>query len=202
MAQRGLKVYIESSILTDWIFLERVEMPGLRVLSKETRDGYALIERILKHDSGMFEFSTSTWAISESMQNYLRSHAMFKMLFDNLSFRYYEAVRGYSRYKLARKRFTQLKTELMGTLNAAEEKKRLSIVSSTGRLERKIHKYLYMGFDAEDAQHLILAIDLLHAEYLVTKDRDFTDQKETLEKEQITVILPSEMLQHLRTQQP
>ncbi len=34
-----------------------------------------------------------------------------------------------------------------------------------------------MGFDAADAEHLILAIDLLHAEYFITKDRNFTDRK-------------------------
>lgn len=167
-------------------------------MSRETRAGHSLIERILRHKYVVIEFATSTWAIAESMQNYLRSNALFNMLFDNLSFRYYEVVLDYPRYKVAKKSFTRLKAELIDTLYAAEKKKRLSIVASRKEMAQNIHKYLYMGFDAVDAEHLVLAIDLLHAERFVTRDRDFIDRKDELEKKKITITLPSEMLKELR----
>jgi predicted nucleic acid-binding protein len=119
------------------------------------------------------------------------------MLFDNLGFRYYEAVRDYPRYKLATKSFSKFREEVTEALQTAEKKQRLSVVASTRKLDEGIYKYLYMGFDAEDAEHLVLAIDLLHAKYLITKDHDFTSRKDDLKRKNLTVILPSEMLKEL-----
>jgi predicted nuclease of predicted toxin-antitoxin system len=59
--------------------------------------------------------------------------------------------------------------------------------------------YIYMGFDALDAEHLVLAIDELGADTLVTKDRDFHERKKELKKRfKIEMLQPSLTISSLR----
>lgn len=144
-------------------------------------------------------FFTSNWTISESVQNYLRSYAMFNMIFDNLSFRYYESVRQYSRYKLPKSAFRQLKRDLTETFQKAQDKKRLTVVSHGSSALN--HDYLYMGFDARDAEHLSIAIDQLSADIIISKDRDFRDHRSDLKKLGLEVFYPSELKRQLTKRQ-
>jgi predicted nucleic acid-binding protein len=151
--------------------------------------------RNIFHGKYADSFFTSNWAISESLQNYLRSYAMFNMIFDNLSFRYYESVRQYSRYRLPKSAFRQLKRDLKEMFQKAQDKKRLTVVSHGS--STPIHDYLYMGFDARDAEHVSIAIDQLSADVIVSKDRDFRDRRSDLKKLGLEVLYPSELMQRL-----
>jgi len=192
LAKVRLKVYIESSILTDWLFLDTVKFGRARkAVGQEAKFGYSLFNDILRGKYRNSAFVTSSWAVSESLQNYLRSYAMFNMLFDNLSLRYFEAVRDYPRYKMPRRAFSETKQLFLERLRQAEKRNRLAIVNTHTKAEAS-HKYLYMGFDAVDAEHLAIAIDLIHANVLVTKDRDFHDRKTELRKFGIDTQHPSD----------
>jgi hypothetical protein len=194
-----LKVYIESSVLTDWLFLETVEFRGVRgAVGLEAKRGHSLFNSVLRGKYKAVDFATSSWAVSESIQNYLRSFAMFNMLLDNLSLRYFEAVRDYRRYKMPERDFSMAKQWFLAQLEQARERKRLTLVSRRKKPEA-IHKYLYMGFDAVDAQHLVEAIDEFRADILVTKDRDFHDRKKEIKKKHhIDILHPSETILRLK----
>ncbi len=167
------------------------------MLGQETIAAYVLVRNILR---GKYTdaFFTSAWAISESVQNYFRSYAMFNMLFDNLSFRYYESVREYQRYKLPKTSFRRLKRELTIAFQKAQDKRRLFIVSSGG-ISTSFYDYLYMGFDARDAEHMTVAVDQLNVNAIVSKDRDFRNRRSELKKMGIAVFYPSEAMSHLTT---
>ena len=55
-----------------------------------------------------------------------------------------------------------------------------------------------MGFDAVDAEHLVMAIDEIHAQILVTKDRDFHDRQGELKRYNIEALYPSEKITALK----
>jgi hypothetical protein len=186
-----MKVYLESSVLTDWLFLRRVTLGSVRrALGVETRASYKLMKGIL---AGKYsdEFYTSYWAIMESLQNYLRSFAMFNMLFDNLSLKYYEVVREYPRYKLTDRAFWQVASDVYQTLDDAQKRKRITVRPEDYFY---ISKFLNMGFDAVDAKHLIVANEELECDIFVTKDRDFHDRRKDLKKLGLSVEYPGETM--------
>ena len=185
-------------MLTDWIFLVRVRLPSLkRALRPEAIASYDLMRNVLR---GIYsdEIFTSSWAISESIHNYLRSFAMFNMLFDDLSFHYYDAVRDYRRFKMWKRGFRLVKSDLTSTFLTAEKRKRLFVVSRQPNHSLSVADYLYLGFDATDAEHILIALDELRADAIVTKDRDFHDRKKELKTLGIEPLYPSEAMRRLR----
>lgn len=50
------------------------------------------------------------------------------------------------------------------------------ITDSTSQLEA-VNEYIYLGFDALDAEHLAIATHQLKADVFVTKDRDFHERE-------------------------
>jgi predicted nucleic acid-binding protein len=94
--------------------------------------------------------------------------------------------------------FSLTKRWFLDQLKQAEKRQRLTTLTRRRRLQA-IHKYLYMGFDAADAQHLVDAIDELQSDILVTKDRDFHDRRNELKKNHhIDILHPSETIIKLK----
>jgi hypothetical protein len=93
--------------------------------------------------------------------------------------------------------FREAEAQILRQLKQAEKRGRLQLLQAQFRPEI-LHKYVWMGLDATNAKHLALAIDQVEASIFVTKDRDFHDREQELEKFHIDIQYPSETFSSLK----
>jgi len=129
------------------------------------------------------------------MQNYLRSRAMFNMLLENLSLRYYETIKYRPEFRISKRAFREARGELLKPIERAKQRERLRVLPLSFDF-RQTFQYQRLGFDAYDSLHLIFAINQEKADSLVTRDKDFLDQKKLL-ADMIKVFHPDDMLKKL-----
>ncbi|MGA2790064.1 MAG: hypothetical protein ABSF00_04760 [Candidatus Bathyarchaeia archaeon] len=190
-----MKAYLESSVVTDWLFLKTVEIPVRKRLGVDVKACLPLVDGIFQGRFKPHQFVFSWWTVLEAIHNYARSRAEFRMLLEELSLRYSERVRTHPHYWLSLRELHEVRTEITEAIIRGRKLGRLTFSSLPDW--NKALPYVRMGFDAYDSLHLAIAIHGNQCTHFVTKDRDFTDSAKIL-KPFILIVRPQAFLNELR----
>lgn len=189
-----MRVYLESTILTDWLFARTMKPASRKKLKRQVHQSHRLVVRVLNGSFRNDTFVTSIWAIFESVGNIKRSRIQFNMLTQNVNLGYYDAFKDKRGFKLEPYQIKGVQ-KLIRILELGDESRRLEW-SKRGIDYQLVIRFIMLGLDPPDAMHMTAAVGE-KCDIFVTRDRDFEDRKTVLNR-WLEVVNPETALQRLQ----
>ena len=100
MALVKYRAYIETTVITDWMFLETVPRKNRKNLSQQVLASHELMTYILQGGRDIIDASTSSWAIFEALGAIKRANIQAWMLYDGIPTSYYYERGTLHKYRL------------------------------------------------------------------------------------------------------
>lgn len=166
------KVYIDTSILANWMLLYRKGKRTQRKAENRAKECMRLLDEIRQHKY-QCEFITSTYAFAEIGQSARDARIAIKMIRDGISLHWFNRLKKY--YPLKRKEQTSIMQSIESFYSFLEN---LGINIVEPVIDQTDINMISLRYSLEvsDATHIVIG-KLSKSNYLLTVDHDFTESK-------------------------
>jgi len=188
----GNAVYLDTSVLANWLLLYRKNKKTRRLAEKRARECMSLLERIRKNRYSC-RFLISPYAMSELSQSARDNLIALKIMRDGLSLVWFNRLK--KRYRLKNKEQADIRDSI-GTFFRFLLRNKFVFFDANIDSDQVHRLSLKYGLETHDAIHLSIARQ--NATYLVTIDPDFLEAEPKIKEIEVARPAALETLTHLR----
>jgi len=188
------RIYIESTIIGDWLLVETFPKNRLNKLTPEVHASHKLFEFLLQRKNDEILPFTSYWAIFEAVGVIKRSNIETWLVLDGLSSRYYQELKNDPKYRLQPFQIKKINA-LVNKLVSEGKSSKIRLLPEQSDIKNGVSLMLERNLEAPDSLHLGIALTC-GCNFFVTKDHHYDGCVEPF-KDQITILKPTKMIEIL-----
>lgn len=191
------RVYVETTIIADWLLVETVSKRRRNVLSSEVMASHELISFLLRRKDDIILPFTSYWSIFESVGVIKRTNIEVWLVHDGIPTSFYYELRDDKEYRLEDFQIKKIKS-LIRSLTIDEKKnKPLKLLPEQSDIDFGLSLILNENLEAPDSFHLGIALSY-GCDFFVTKDKHYRRCAKFLSENKIKIMRPQRFIKALK----
>ena len=197
MALVKWRVYVESTVLSDWLLVETTPVKRRDKLSDDVLDSHDFVGMLLKKPPSNLHVYTSYWSLFESVGAVKRANIEVWMVLDGVLTAFYHEVKDLKKYQLRKSQLDKTRRLIHHLVEGMKEQKALELVSEASDIDAVVSLIHERNLEAPDSFHVGIALS--HGcDIFLTRDAHYDKVKTFFDREKIEVMTPTELLNRLR----
>jgi predicted nucleic acid-binding protein len=189
------RVYVETTIIADWLLVETFPKKRLNKLTPEVRASHELIEFLLQRKNDEILPYTSYWAIFESVGVIKRTNIEVWLALDGIPSVFYHELKNDPKYALQPHQIKKINKLVHKLVSEEKNSNPIKLLPEQSDIKMGVSLILERNLEAPDSFHLGVASSL-GCNLFVTKDHHY----QTCEKSfrgNIRILKASELIEML-----
>jgi hypothetical protein len=191
------RVYIESTVLADWLHFESAHKSHRALLSRQVKDSYRLVNYLLEGKSKIAQPFTSYWAIYEALGAFKRTNIELWLVADGIPTSFYNDLKESAKYKLKPSQLPEIKKLIHVLTSGDKSRKGLRPLAEEADIDNGISLILEGNLEAPDSFHVGIALSY-GCDMLVTRDHHYFRKGVKASQRGIEILRPSALVWRLQ----
>jgi len=166
------RIYIETTIIADWLLVETSPKRRRNTLSPEVRSSHELVSFLLhRKDDTILPF-TSYWAVFESVDVIKRTNIEVWLVYDGIPTSFYYDLRNDKKYRLRDFQIRKIQSLIHRLTTDEKKNKPLKLLPEQSDIDTGLFLILNENLEAPDSFHIGIALSY-GCDFFVTKDSHY-----------------------------
>jgi hypothetical protein len=191
------RLYIETTIISDWLLVETTPKKQRNTLSIEVRSSHSLISFLLQRNNDEVLPYTSYWAIFESVGVIKRTNIEVWLVHDGIPTKFYHELKDDEKYKLRDNQIEKIKDLIGKLVTERRRNKPLKMLAEQSDINTALFLILDKDLEAPDSFHVGIALSY-GCDFFVTKDHHYQKCQEYFKDKHMQIVKPQALIKILR----
>ena len=191
------RVYIETTIISDWLLVETSRRNQRNLLGSEVRASHELISFLLQRDNDVILPFTSYWAIFESVGVIKRTNIELWLVYDGIPTKFYHELKDNENYKLQDFQIKKIKDLIHKLTTEGKKNKPLKLLVEQSDINTALFLILNKDLEAPDSFHVGIALSY-GCDFFVTKDHHYQKCQEYFKDKHMQIVKPQALIKILK----